>query len=453
MKRIFTILETLRSLTSKRKILDRRNIIIEKKAKHKANSQLEASQPNTQRKLLIDVSVISRNDARTGIQRVVRAIFSELIKNNPPGFSIHPIAATLKEQYRYISWAGIEAPTNKTISINEGDIFLGLDLCTRIIPKNLKQLSIWKEQGGHLYFIVYDILPVINPDWFPIKMGVRFSIWLKSIAILADATICISRNTQHDLQTWMNDCYGITPQCLPSHVIPMGSDIEATKPSIGLPPNFINIINKIKSNKSALMVGTLEPRKGHNQILDAFEALWEKNSDVLLVIVGVAGWKTEKLQRRLINHSERNNRLFWINDASDEALSELYSASTGLIIASFAEGFGLPILEALAQNKPILARDLSVFRFMNHGNIEFFTANDGKDITILIDEWLSKTKKSLYENPTNNEFITDQRNRSLFMWKDCVDSLLSHLGSSSTDPFPSTPTRSQGKVHDMHSHF
>lgn len=433
MKRILAILKTLKKWLPRWKTLQRRKAIIEKMINYKSNSQTKTSHTPSQRKLLIDVSVISRNDAGTGIQRVVRAIFVELIKANPSGYSIHPVAATLKDRYVYISWAGIEPAINKEITINADDVFLGLDLCTRIIPANIKQLSNWKEQGCKIHFLVYDILPILNPNWFPIKMESRFRHWLKSISILADATICISPHTQQDLQAWINDHYGITPEHLPSHVIPMGSDIEATMPTKGLPSNFTNILNKILLNKSALMVGTLEPRKGHSQILDAFEALWENNSDVLLVITGRPGWKTEELQSRLTKHIEKNNRLFWINNASDETLSELYKACTGLVVASLAEGFGLPIIEGLALNKPILARDLPVFRFTNHSNIDFFTGTDGKNLSIQIDKWLTKAHKNeiatknISIDKTNRNYTIDPRITALPKWKDTVNTLLIHL--------------------------
>lgn len=443
---MLAILSTLKKWASKRQTLKNRKAIIKKRGSHKLNIQTKENNGSPPKKLLIDVSIISRNDAGTGIQRVVRALFKELIIKNPSEYSIHPIAATLKKQYKYITWAGIAAPRNTEITINSGDIFLGLDLCTRIIPANYKQLTKWKEQGGNIYFIVYDILPILNPNWFPIKMQTRFRNWLKSISILADATICISPHTRQDLQIWIKDHYGITPEYLPSHIIPMGSNIEATIPSKGLPSNFSATITKIKFNKSALIVGTLEPRKGHNQILDAFEALWEKKSDALLVIVGRPGWKTEELQSRLINHRENNIRLFWINNASDEALLEIYKASTGLIIASLGEGFGLPIIEAQALNKPILARDLPVFRYMDHRNIEFFTAIESKDLADQIDNWLNKSIKNTFENPINNKHTTTQQQKTSPKWSDSVNVLLKHLKSESIDQSNSTLIGSQGNL-------
>jgi glycosyltransferase involved in cell wall biosynthesis len=59
------------------------------------------------------------------------------------------------------------------------------------------------------------------------------------------------------------------------------------------------------------MVGTVEPRKGYAQTIDAFELLWSKGEEVNLVIVGKAGWHVEELVERLRDHPLRGKRLFW----------------------------------------------------------------------------------------------------------------------------------------------
>src|SRR3546814_2021872 len=101
------------------------------------------------------------------------------------------------------------------------------------------------------------------------------------------------------------------------------------------------------------------------QALEAFEALWLEGrgpTSPQLLIVGQAGWKTDALQQRLITHPLRDKHVRWLNDASDEYLEYLYASCAGLLVASRGEGFGLPLIEAAAHNKPVLARDLPVFR-------------------------------------------------------------------------------------------
>lgn len=123
------------------------------------------------------------------------------------------------------------------------------------------------------------------------------------------------------------------------------------------------------------MVGTIEPRKGYADALSAFDQLWSNNSDIVLVIVGKPGWKTEQLQQRMQNHQEYGKRLYWFKAASDEFLLKLYQSSTGILVASEAEGFGLPLIEALYHGKPVLARDIEVFHEVVADGVVYFKNN------------------------------------------------------------------------------
>ena len=119
------------------------------------------------------------------------------------------------------------------------------------------------------------------------------------------------------------------------------------------------------------MVGTIEPRKGHMQVLDAFDQLWSQGMDINLIIAGAEGWRhlrqdmrrtIPQIVARLRSHRERGRRLFWVNGPSDEYLEKIYATSSCLIAASEGEGFGLPLIEAARHKLPIIARDIPVFR-------------------------------------------------------------------------------------------
>jgi len=128
-----------------------------------------------------------------------------------------------------------------------------------------------------------------------------------------------------------------------------------------------------------LMVGTVEPRKGHALALDAFERLWRVSpgTDRRLYIAGRAGWKTEALQQRLLNHPEQGRRLFWLSDVSDEYLEQLYGAASLVLLASAGEGFGLPLIEALAHGCRVLSRDMPAAQTVGaHPNLTLFAGDD-----------------------------------------------------------------------------
>ncbi|CBJ51873.1 glycosyltransferase family 4 protein [Ralstonia solanacearum] len=387
-----------------------------------------------QKQLLVDISVIARHDARTGIQRVVRAVLGQLLASAPAGYAVRPVAASRRRPYRYAAWeeAGVEADPTQDIAIRPGDIFLGLDLAAHIVPVHRHQLAGWKARGAALHFVIYDLLPLQHPEWFPARLVVAFRRWLRAVAVLADNAICISHVVESELIDLLEHRYGLPPGCVGTRVVPMGWDVASTQPSRGLPPDFDALLSRIRQHKTTLMVGTLEPRKGHAQILDAFEQLWHSGKDYNLVIVGRPGWKTDGLQARLRRHPQGGQHLFWLDNASDEALLALYDACDGVVNASYGEGFGLPMIEALGRGKSVLARDLPVFRHAVHSGVEYFSAQDPGELPRVIATWLEQTTTSTTQSVLAHRMP---------VWRDTVSALIAGFDaaggeSGGTGPVP-----------------
>ena len=346
-------------------------------------------------RLYVDVSIIARKDAATGIQRVVRAVWEALQEKSGVEFEVVPVAASVSRRYRRISHDFLARPLRRLplnwgkarLSPRKGDIFLGLDLSTRVIPRNASQLRQWRSRGVLLSFVAYDLLPVLHPDWFGDKSVSYFRGWLDFVTREADCFACISKAVADDMADWIDG------QDLPAPVIApirLGGAIGSSRPSMGMPANSADILDWVRAGTCAMLVGTIEPRKGHDQILAAFEHLWANprpGENFRLLVVGRPGWKTEALQQRLRHLHSSSDRLRWIDNASDEFLEHLYGACWGLIQASRGEGFGLPILEAAAHAKPILARDLPVFREIAPGGTEFFKDGNASELATALRRW------------------------------------------------------------------
>jgi glycosyltransferase involved in cell wall biosynthesis len=137
-----------------------------------------------------------------------------------------------------------------------------------------------------------------------------------------------------------------------------------------------------------LMVGTLEPRKGHSATLAAAEKLWAEGEDFSLVIAGKTGWMMERLADYIRRHPEHGKRLFWFAGADDALLAGLYRAADGVLMASEGEGFGLPLVEAARYDLPVLARDLPVFREVAGNHVRYF----GGDFRDAWRAWLTELR-------------------------------------------------------------
>lgn len=107
-----------------------------------------------------------------------------------------------------------------------------------------------------------------------------------------------------------------------------------------------------------LIVGSLEPRKNHSCLLDAYEHYLATSPQRRpLVVAGGAGWKSEKLHARLTALADSGAPVQVLGYVSDAELAELYRTSFALLLPSWHEGFGLPLVEAFSAGLPAIASD------------------------------------------------------------------------------------------------
>ncbi|NLY09868.1 MAG: glycosyltransferase [Tissierellia bacterium] len=375
--------------------------------------------------LLVDISELVKRDIKTGIQRVVRSILHEWLHNPPVGWRVEPVYATEEKGYRYarkFTASFLNFPSDiladDLVEYNTGDVFIGLDLNQKIVSAHKNFYQQMRSDGVKVYFMVYDLLPITLPKAFPSEMIGIHEEWLKTV-VENDGAICISKSVADELAAWMQT-KGISLQS-PFKIswVHLGADMENSLPTSGLPDNANNVIKAIYSRPSFLMVGTLEPRKGHSQVLAAFERLWNKGMNINLVIVGKRGWMTEKLVETISKHYELNKRLFWLDGASDEYLEILYDACTCLINASEGEGFGLPIIEAAKHNLPIISRDIPVFREVAGEHAYYFNGLEPEAVEKCIKDWLSLYEKGKHPVSKNINWLT---------WKETAQQLLEKIG-------------------------
>ena len=331
--------------------------------------------------LFVDVSVFSKQDAGTGIQRVVREVMSHLFKHPAGSFIVVPIAADKHRQFRTVAYGlgaadDVRSVVGKAVVPVKGDVFLGLDLAAHLLPHHFSELLRWKRTGVSIQMVVYDLLPALRPDWFNPKAAKNFGEWLKVLAIFVDRFHCISNTVKSELVRWFQTQYAVALDDQIVSVFPLGSNLSAVKvgsPAVALrQPAHHDALAFAQRHPTALMVGTIEPRKGHADVISAFLELWRQGSSLQLILVGTPGWKTEALQQVLADAAATTRRLLWLQDADDSLLVQLYQTATGVLVASKGEGFGLPLIEAAFYGKPVLARDIPVFREVARGDVTFF---------------------------------------------------------------------------------
>jgi FkbM family methyltransferase len=408
------------------------------------------------RQLLVDVSILARDDFKTGIQRVVRSQLLALLNNPPAGFRVEPVLlgdADGRWQYRYarrytLQLLGLPHGVLKDdpVEVAEGDIFYMPDFWTDgvVLATDASVYAGWRAKGVETSFMVYDILPLTQPEFFPDRFGEMHGKWLSALADSADRLICISQAVADQTREWLQANRPDALEHLEITALHLGADIAASAPTAGLPENASIVLNELSTRPSFLMVGTVEPRKGHLQTVAAFEHLWAAGSDVNLVIVGAEGWKgMPEDQRRTIptiveklrHHPELGKRLFWLEGISDEYLEKVYAICVCLIAASKDEGFGLPLIEAARHCIPILARDIPVFREVAGDHASYFDSKNSEDLARAINDWLALYESGKQPKSNNMPWLT---------WDENVErlkSILLHQASEQTELEGSVPSR------------
>ncbi len=110
-----------------------------------------------------------------------------------------------------------------------------------------------------------------------------------------------------------------------------------------------------------LTVGTIEPRKNLTTLLDAMHYVWMSDPDARLVVAGRIGWRSDVIMARLRAACE-TSRVTFIEAPSDAELDKLYEDATLFVYPSAYEGFGLPLLEAMSRDVPVIASDIPALR-------------------------------------------------------------------------------------------
>lgn len=377
----------------------------------------------SRKQLLVDISELVQRDAKTGIQRVVREILKNWLAHPPSGYQVLPVYATpdalgYRYAHNFLNHQFLDLPIIKDVEdtivdVWQGDMFVGLDL------QHVAQYEVlqdWRNRGVNIWFVVYDLLPVLLPQYFPPEAKICHQKWLKLISEF-DGVACISESVASEYKQWLQN-QGQAKRLRPIKIksFPLGVDKQSSINTKGIPDDGYAVLNTISSSNSFLIVGTIEPRKGHAQVLDAFEQLWAEGGDQTLVIVGKKGWMVDSLIERLENHIQLGKFLFLISNCSDDYLGKIYENSKCLIAASYGEGFGLPLIEAAKHHLPIIARDIPVFREVAGNAAFYFSGETSLSFKDDLNRWIA-----LYDSGREPKI----NNLKWLDWKESADKLLS----------------------------
>ncbi|MFL9870942.1 glycosyltransferase family 4 protein [Paraburkholderia megapolitana] len=378
------------------------------------------------KRFLVDISELARTDSGSGIQRVVREITRRALETPPQGWRGEAVRirdGQLRHTYtRPLSLLNL-APldlSEEPLDVRAGDVLLCPDVNPITTPAEFDELRRLRLNGLRIVLLVHDLLPLRYPQFFDeniVKLVVEG--WYGKMLGIADAVLCTTRVGANDVMAWLDAEPRLRSRPLPIGFAHLGADFrndfgEEEYQGQRSPATLIALDNA-RARPSVIMVGTVEPRKGHPRVFAAFEKLWEADENLNLIIIGKQGWKMDDFADELRRSPELGKRLHWLHSCSDADVHALYGASSGLIMASHDEGFGLPIVEAFQANLPVLARDVPVFREIAGDQASYFSEDDPQALAATLRSWVA------------NGFTPRPSSGAEFTWGNCYDKICKAL--------------------------
>lgn len=391
-------------------------------------------------KVYIDCTITHRHDFNSGIQRVVRNLVNAAPAEgsalgitcqgvafnrwrgffpvgrlptpaaSPFGFIPPPtgftrrLAARLKEVLntigvlsavlRFKRWlrdlrysvAGVVRSFFPAMQFESGDVLLLADL-TWEFDFPWDDVRAARARGVRVGLIVYDLIPIQYPQTVPAEMHESFCRWWDTARSLVDFFVCISSSVVHDVEAVERLQPG--PRCVPPGRVAsfrLGAQLDGVETGGPVRDAVKAAFEHAEPRRTYLMVGWICERKNQMLAVEAFERLWAENSDVSLVVAGKYWWDHSDMVERLRSHPQFGKKLLWFEDLSDGEVDYCYRHTAGLITTSYAEGFNLPIVEALSRGCPVLASDVPVHREVGAPYAAFFPSGDSAALARLIAE-------------------------------------------------------------------
>jgi glycosyltransferase involved in cell wall biosynthesis len=285
---------------------------------------------------------------------------------------------------RLQNWARSQSCWDTVADIKSADKLLMLDgywSMNYIWPVVRKH----RNQGVSTAIVLYDLIPVRYPEFFPSRTRASFEIYLNQVVTLCDRVFCISNTVANDYVDYRGP--GATNQIV--DVFPLGFDFASE--TIGRASEDAPVSENLRTILSQpspflLQVGTIEPRKNHTMVLDALESVWSNFPDLSYCCVGKNGWLNECLLGRIRNHPRFGKQLFHFESLRDSELKRLYESCLAVVAPSLAEGFGLPIVEALSFGKIVIASNIPIHRETGKQHCEYFELDDTNELASMIED-------------------------------------------------------------------
>lgn len=304
--------------------------------------------------------------------------FRPLIRSSPP----LPLLASNAEE--------TQSEKKKMKLFSSGDVLIsvGLDWGYEFYKEFY---FLRKEKGVRVVTCCYDLIPVIYPQYCVGAVAGIFTSYFLEIADGSDLILCISNQTEKDLQSMLYRVGGAKPK---TYVFPLGDNVPIVDADDVSPS-----VREICKEPFILYVSTIERRKNHEVLYRAYHLLCEEGKREILpklLFVGMKGWGVGDLQKDIELDPLTLNLIIQLDTVTDGELRALYEAAEFCVYPSLYEGWGLPVGEALSMGKVVLSS--------NAGSLP----EVGGGLVVYVDPWdIRDWARKIFELSSNATYRED----------------------------------------------
>jgi alpha-1,2-rhamnosyltransferase len=259
------------------------------------------------------------------------------------------------------------------VRIEPGDILLHADI--DLAADFGAMHATLRKQGTRVCAIVYDLIPLRYSEIWPALPVRQFRDWVHRTLAGCDAIFAISRVVKEDIERYFEETPGLSrPRSQVIEWFHLGHDMDVVEADAQVRPEVAAIF--AAGVPVLLSVGWLDPRKNQARLIEALDALRQRGVAVKLFLAGRRGFGTDEVHGALAAHPGVAGDVHLHHDVSDAELRFAFMHARALVYPSYAEGFGLPLVEALRYGLPVLASDIPIFREIAGAHAVYFDPFD-----------------------------------------------------------------------------
>lgn len=252
--------------------------------------------------------------------------------------------------------------------------------------------------------LLHDIIPLVTPADCDPLYSFSFQRSLAGIVSELGGIVTISRSELAQIKRYLDTMNCRCPLLSYNY---WGGDFLPTDTKQAVRDELRRVFS---ATSVFVMVGSIEPRKNHKLVLDAFDKFWCQGGDASLCIIGKTTSLCFDIKERIEHHGFFGRKLFRFENVTDAELAYGYQHCAALVFASRTEGFGLPLVEAMWYGRPVIASDIPVFREIGGDYPRYFDLEDVQELA----RQLHATVRST-EPPKPKKWLTwDQSVLNLF---------------------------------------